>query len=720
MLTDALNDERRARQEQLAELINTQREQDEFKRNAYRMTQAQNWHNIAQRLEGAMINNNARKQTCMAYYKPLEFSGLLSKDLEEHIHQWRLFLGGAEVNNDYAGKIQALNIWLAKLKGRAREWYNDVLAGKNWALHHVNSRVNVADIAAAGAVPALPNMPGVQLLPNADNAGIGIGISLINTPSQAGYTGAQIIPIDDFHIDQNWTFAKGCLTNTPHNFPSANNANPIVIPLDINYIINWFQNYYPIEVRGQQKVIYSTLTKGNRPINIFYWELEKYSWQLGITDHQKRLQFLRGIPPENKIEVKRIGLNRSLTELPKQVQVFQSMQNDPNSEAVKLLVVAMKRAKKTLTKESDPSKKKADQIHSDRFLLEGIIKNMGDDPSDFHDEDDPVEEMRRQIEDLHINQTKMGKDIKKIASKPKSTTTRKKKTGEKSKSKSTSKIKSKKKKKSGSFKRINSHSISDESSSDSGSDSEKSDSEDELETNALALGDQEASSESSESELSSSSDSESSKKRKKTSSKKSSKTSPSDPLSTKKSSKDTKSLKIPTDNIILNAFFAILRLMVDSFIHAQPREVSINTWNMINAEFIGLKDPILSHYISNFSEKERNKFWNGITIQTSLPQNVQQPVASQPPFQVEQQPIQMNQLIGPDISWPNPMKINFIQKIIPNDVTTIRCKISSPLKKIVQMPSALIDSDANCSVLLKGLIKLLGADIDKNKKPPVK
>ncbi|GBC08377.1 hypothetical protein RclHR1_08070011 [Rhizophagus clarus] len=620
MLTDALNDERRARQEQLAELINTQREQDEFKRNAYRMTVCYNTNTEQWKRRHTSLQNNLlniQYTTGMAYYKPLEFSGLLSKDLEEHIHQWRLFLGGAEVNNDYAGKIQALNIWLAKLKGRAREWYNDVLAGKNWALHHVNSRVNVADIAAAGAVPALPNMPGVQLLPNADNAGIGIGISLINTPSQAGYTGAQIIPIDDFHIDQNWTFAKGCLTNTPHNFPSANNANPIVIPLDINYIINWFQNYYPIEVRGQQKVIYSTLTKGNRPINIFYWELEKYSWQLGITDHQKscisnvwgpkRLQFLRGIPPENKIEVKRIGLNRSLTELPKQVQVFQSMQNDPNSEAVKLLVVAMKRAKKTLTKESDPSKKKADQIHSDRFLLEGIIKNMGDDPSDFHDEDDPVEEMRRQIEDLHINQTKMGKDIKKIASKPKSTTTRKKKTGEKSKSKSTSKIKSKKKKKSGSFKRINSHSISDESSSDSGSDSEKSDSEDELETNALALGDQEASSESSESELSSSSDSESEKDYEVNTTKK-------NPLSTKKSSKDTKSLKIPTDNIILNAFFAILRLMVDSFIHAQPREVSINTWNMINAEFIGLKDPILSHYISNFSEKERNKFWNGITI----------------------------------------------------------------------------------------------------------
>lgn len=57
----------------------------------------------------------------------------------------------------------------------------------------------------------------------------------------------------------------------------------------------------------------------------------------------------------------------------------------------------------------------------------------------------------------------------------------------------------------------------------------------------------------------------------------------------------------------------------------------------------------------------------------------------------------------PDISWPNPMEINFIRKIIPNDVATICCKISSPLGKIVQVPSAMIDSGANCSVISKVL-----------------
>ncbi|KAF0455196.1 hypothetical protein F8M41_001475 [Gigaspora margarita] len=43
---------------------------------------------------------------------------------------------------------------------------------------------------------------------------------------------------------------------------------------------------------------------------------------------------------------------------------------------------------------------------------------------------------------------------------------------------------------------------------------------------------------------------------------------------------------------------------IDSFTHTQPKKVSINGYNMINAEFIALKDPVLNHFTSNFSNKE--------------------------------------------------------------------------------------------------------------------
>ncbi|KAF0352488.1 hypothetical protein F8M41_015220 [Gigaspora margarita] len=74
--------------------------------------------------------------------------------------------------------------------------------------------------------------------------------------------------------------------------------------------------------------------------------------------------------------------------------------------------------------------------------------------------------------------------------------------------------------------------------------------------------------------------------------------------SNKKAVKILNHLKIPIDNISLNAFFAILQSIVDSFTCTQFKEVSINGYNMINAEFIVLKDPVLNHFTSNFLDKE--------------------------------------------------------------------------------------------------------------------
>ncbi|KAF0502936.1 hypothetical protein F8M41_019731 [Gigaspora margarita] len=98
--------------------------------------------------------------------------------------------------------------------------------------------------------------------------------------------------------------------------------------------------------------------------------------------------------------------------------------------------------------------------------------------------------MCRQLEDLHINQTKMEKAIKKNSSKPKSS---------RRKTKSKSKSKTQKKKSSSRSKCVNAHIISDESSSDS-SDSENSmtSSENKLETNTLACSWNESGSSSSE------------------------------------------------------------------------------------------------------------------------------------------------------------------------------------------------------------------------------
>jgi hypothetical protein len=106
--------------------------------------------------------------------------------------------------------------------------------------------------------------------------------------------------------------------------------------------------------------------------------------------------------------------------MPKQTQVSQPIQADENAKFLRQFVKAIKQAKRTLAKEPDPAKKKADQIHMDCFLKE-TIKNMGDGPSRLNENNDSIEDMRKALEDLHINQTKIAKTVQKISRKPKTT-----------------------------------------------------------------------------------------------------------------------------------------------------------------------------------------------------------------------------------------------------------------------------------------------------------
>ncbi|CAG8823540.1 23541_t:CDS:2, partial [Cetraspora pellucida] len=448
--------------------------------------------------------------------------------------------------------------------------------------------------------------------------------------------------------------------------------------------------------------------QGSDPVGRFYSKLRKLARLAGINEQQIRLQFIHGISPDNQLEIRRIGINRPVSELLTELEEIERYKTEQLSGAYSIPKSAIEHQQQfysnadinKLVEERIASREKQ-SLASEKHIFEAKPKQVSQVDSNTEAIRQFIEIMKRAKKTLakkpgpgkeKINQTKIAKAIKNISSKSKSF---------RRKTKLKSRSKTQKKKSSTRSKHVNAYIISDESSLESSSSENDNTtfSENELETNTLLYSQSKSeSSESSESESSNSesdsdkyevnatkkkisfSNTKSSKKRKsarpKTSSKKSSNTS-----SDKKSSKDIRLLKIPTDNISLNAFFAILRSMVDSFTRTQPKEVSINGYNMINAEFIALKDP-----------------------QTNIP-----PKTALEEMQPEA-----------EISWPNPIEINFIRKIIPNDVATITCQITSPSGKNIQVPGALIDSGANCSLKSKGLAKLLGMNIDKNKKPSVK
>ena len=59
-------------------------------------------------------------------------------------------------------------------------------------------------------------------------------------------------------------------------------------------------------------MIFGTLVQSDLPICEYFRKIERYFQLGGISARKKRMQFLRGLNPENKLEIKRLGLNRAL------------------------------------------------------------------------------------------------------------------------------------------------------------------------------------------------------------------------------------------------------------------------------------------------------------------------------------------------------------------------------------------------------------------------
>ena len=59
-------------------------------------------------------------------------------------------------------------------------------------------------------------------------------------------------------------------------------------------------------------MIFGTLTQGFDSVRNYYRKIDKYASWARISDREKRIQFICGLSPENKLELKRLGLNRHL------------------------------------------------------------------------------------------------------------------------------------------------------------------------------------------------------------------------------------------------------------------------------------------------------------------------------------------------------------------------------------------------------------------------
>ncbi|CAI2184219.1 17816_t:CDS:2, partial [Funneliformis geosporum] len=211
----------------------------------------------------------------MAGYASKKFSGRADEDIDEFIKDYRLYLMTSNITTANAGsKQKALELFWSCMTGETSHWVEDKLIGTILALN--NAKIMATMINASDGTPS----PALLV----------------------GATGVTVILAHNVHANEDWSIARGCLVDlaTANNVPNGvlNNNNPIVFPdINISQVIYWFKRNYPTVAR--------------------------------ISDREKRIQFIRGFSPENKLEMKRLGLNRPLNN--KLIEILEKIEMERNN-----------------------------------------------------------------------------------------------------------------------------------------------------------------------------------------------------------------------------------------------------------------------------------------------------------------------------------------------------------------------------------------------------
>ena len=201
--------------------------------------------------------------------------------------------------------------------------------------------------------------------------------------------------------------------------------------------------------------------------------------------------------------------------------------------------------------------------------------------------------------------------------------------------------------------------------------------------------------------------------------------------------------------------------MLRSVIAQSSKEYIQQAFNLLNGEYLGMKDVILSRFIPDYSLEEKEEIWKQVTevyndilmpfieavyqIQVNYNTTENKRIGNYPTFGKEDS----NSMLAPKVTQqagigqdilalsransayqnaqvnrnehqaqlckssviccPKPFEINFIRLQAPNDVATIHCKIFSE-----SIPYAVIDTGSDSSIISSNIVKTLGLKIDKN------
>ncbi|CAG8593697.1 17430_t:CDS:2, partial [Gigaspora rosea] len=234
--------------------------------------------------------------------------GEYDEDIDIFNSRLSSYLAGAGID-PVANRDQAFGILRGCLHGRALEWFDRKILGKQWELHNI-----FANHGQAG-MGALRGRTMAQMITSNSFRNPSTAHDYANTAGNNAVTvGVSMIPAEAFTED--WRLAGGRPSDRPVNAINAGNANPIVFgDIRIGQALYWLRNEYPTVISEKRNLVYGSLAQGGEPIGEFYSKLLKYGKMLNLDEQQIKGQFLRGLSPDLEDDAERIGTEQPLADL---------------------------------------------------------------------------------------------------------------------------------------------------------------------------------------------------------------------------------------------------------------------------------------------------------------------------------------------------------------------------------------------------------------------
>ncbi|GBC24661.2 hypothetical protein GLOIN_2v1885507 [Rhizophagus irregularis DAOM 181602=DAOM 197198] len=179
---------------------------------------------------------------------------------------------------------------------------------------------------------------------------------------------------------------------------------------------------------------------------------------------------------------------------------------------------------------------------------------------------------------------------------------------------------------------------------------------------------------------------------------------------------DKKKSQLERQRIIFEVFIQLLKLLVQSFVNAVPKETVISAYNALNAEFINYKEPVLSQLKGEPSIKTREKVWDNVK---DFFTSILHPMISVVTNSMAANLICKNDdVICNNDLWSSIAGIGIVNRKSASDVVTIKTKVVAPeSEKSLVIPTTIFDTGSDSSLISNNIVKRLNLDVDRSNAP---